>query len=147
DYFPIGVAVSPNSFKGLEDSIIIHEFNSLTPENAMKMGPIHPRESDYNWKDADSIVSFAQHHHMKIRGHNLCWHAQTPEWLFKDKQGNQVTKEILLQRLKDHITRDVSRYKGRVYAWDVVNEAISDDSSEFLRNSQWTRICGDEFIQ
>ncbi len=112
----------------------------------MKMGPIHPEEGRYNWKDADAIVNFATSHGLKIRGHNLCWHQQTPAWLFKDAGGQEVTKAVLLQRLKDHITTVVNRYKGRIYAWDVVNEAIADDSTQFLRNSPWYRICGDEFI-
>ena len=112
----------------------------------MKMGPIHPRENVYNWRDADSIVNFAQKHGLRVRGHNLCWHEQAPDWMFKDVQGNQVTKEVLLKRLKDHITTVVNRYKGKIYAWDVVNEAIDDDSRNFLRNSQWYQICGEDFI-
>ncbi|HXB96134.1 MAG TPA: endo-1,4-beta-xylanase, partial [Puia sp.] len=146
DYFPIGVAVSPRSLTGPDTTLILRQFNSLTPENAMKMGPIHPEEGRYNWKDADAIVDFAQRHGLRVRGHNLCWHEQTPPWLFKDAKGDTVTKAVLLQRLKDHITAVVQRYKGKIYAWDVVNEAIDDDSSKFLRNSAWYRICGDEFI-
>jgi endo-1,4-beta-xylanase len=148
DFFPIGVAVSPRSINGPDSTLILQQFNSLTPENAMKMGPIHPEENRYNWKDADAIVAFAQAHGLRVRGHNLCWHEQTPRWIFKDSTGAQVTKEVLLQRLKDHITAVVSRYKGKVYAWDVVNEAIADDSdsTKFLRNSPWYTICGDEFI-
>lgn len=146
NYFPIGVAVAPRSLQGAEANLIVSQFNSITPENAMKMGPIHPREDFYNWRDADSIVNFAQKHGIRVRGHNLCWHQQTPNWFFKDAQGNQVTKEVLLQRLKDHITTVVNRYKGKIYAWDVVNEAIDDDSTRFLRNSLWYKICGDDFI-
>jgi endo-1,4-beta-xylanase len=112
----------------------------------MKMGPIHPKEDVYNWKDADAIVAFAERHGMRIRGHNLCWHEQTPAWLFKDARGNEVSKDTLLRRLKDHITAVVSRYKGKIYAWDVVNEAVADDSTQFLRNSEWYRICGSDFI-
>jgi GH35 family endo-1,4-beta-xylanase len=146
NYFPIGVAVSPRSLSGPDSALILRQFNSLTAENAMKMGPIHPREDYYYWKDADAIVDFAQRHGLKVRGHNLCWHEQTPAWLFRDSSGNEVTKEVLLQRLKDHITAVVSRYKGKIYAWDVVNEAVADDSAGFLRNSPWLRICGPEFI-
>lgn len=146
-YFPMGVAVSPMSLKGEDSALILREFNSITPENAMKMGPIHPEENRYNWKDADAIVDFAQRHNLKVRGHNLCWHEQTPGWMFKDQAGNKVSKEVLLKRLEDHINAVVSRYKGRIYAWDVVNEAIDDDSSNFLRNSPWYEICGDEFIE
>lgn len=146
-YFPIGVAVSPGDLKNpAEEALILKQFNSLTPENAMKMGPIHPEENRYNWKDADAIVDFAVAHGLKVRGHNLCWHEQTPKWLFKDSAGRLVSREVLLKRLKDHITTVVSRYKGKVYAWDVVNEAIDDDSTKFLRNSLWYQICGEDFI-
>jgi endo-1,4-beta-xylanase len=147
NYFPIGVAVSARDLKDPQEvKLILSQFNSLTPENAMKMGPIHPEENRYNWRDADSIVAFAQKHGLRVRGHNLCWHEQTPAWLFKDANGKLVTKEVLLKRLKDHITTVVNRYKGKIYAWDVVNEAIDDDSTKFLRNSLWYQICGDDFI-
>lgn len=146
DYFPMGVAVNTKTLRGDEAVLLLKEFNSITPENAMKMGPIHPREDYYNWKDADSIVNFAQKHGLKVRGHNLCWHEQAPDWMFKDEQGNLVSKEVLLKRLKDHITTVVSRYKGKIYAWDVVNEVIDDSDNKFLRNSLWYQICGEDFI-
>lgn len=146
NYFPIGVAVSPWALKTDEAELIKQQFNSLTPENAMKMGPIHPQENVYNWSGADSIVAFAQRNNMRVRGHNLVWHNQAPKWMFVDNQGNTVSKEVLLKRLKDHIFAVVSRYKGKLYAWDVVNEAISDKPDEYLRPSQWLQICGEEFI-
>ncbi len=145
-YFTIGVAVSPRALQTDEAGLIVKEFNSITPENAMKMGPIHPRENEYYWKDADSIAAFARRNHIRIRGHNLCWHSQAPRWIFTNATGDTVSKEILLQRLKDHITTVVNRYKGTIYAWDVVNEAISDKPDEYLRNSPWLRICGEEYI-
>lgn len=146
-YFPVGVAVAPWDLKNpAESSFILQQFNSLTPENCMKMGPIHPKENEYNWKDADSILAFAQKNHLRIRGHNLCWHQQIPEWFFKDANGNEVTKEVLLQRLKEHISTVMKRYKGKIYAWDVVNEAISDKPDEYLRNSLWYKICGEDYI-
>lgn len=146
NYFPIGVAVGPRNLSGDDAQLILQQFNSLTPENAMKMGPIHPEENTYYWRDADSIVNFAQRHNLRVRGHNLSWHNQTPRWMFTDNNGKTVSKEVLLQRLKDHITTVVSRYKGKLYAWDVVNEAISDKPDEYLRNSEWLKICGEEYI-
>jgi endo-1,4-beta-xylanase len=146
DHFPIGVAVSPRSLEGEEGKFILKHFNSLTPENAMKPGPIHPSEDKYYWDDADKIVAFAQSHNLKLRGHTLLWHQQIGDWFFKDTSGNLVTKEILLKRLEQHITTVVSRYKGKIYAWDVVNEAIDDDPKNFLRNSLWYQICGEDFI-
>ena len=125
DYFILGVAVSARSLKTDEAGLILQQFSSMTPENAMKMGPIHPKESEYYWKDADSIAAFAKRNNLKLRGHTLCWHNQTPGWFFTDSAtGKPVTKEVLLQRLKEHITTVVSRYKGTIYAWDVVNEAL-----------------------
>ncbi len=146
DYFTFGVAVSPKALKTDEAKLILQQFSSMTPENAMKMGPIHPKENEYFWADADSIVAFAKRNNMKLRGHALCWHNQVPDWLFTDAKGKQVTKAVLLQRLKDHITSVVSRYKGTIYAWDVVNEAIADEKDQYFRNSLFYQICGEEFI-
>ncbi|MGY4385541.1 endo-1,4-beta-xylanase [Pedobacter sp. UYP24] len=147
NYFPIGVAVTPGQLKdSAQRALILKNFNSITAENAMKMGPIHPEEDRYNWRDADSIVAFAVKNGLKVRGHNLCWHTQAPRWMFKDQAGNTVTKEVLLERLKAHIFAVVGRYKGKIYAWDVVNEAISDNPRELLRNSLWYQICGEDYI-
>lgn len=146
EYFTIGVAVSPQALKTDEAGLILQNFNSMTPENAMKMDHIHPRPDRYNWAGGDAIAAFAKRNNMKLRGHTLCWHNQTPNWFFKDSTENLVSKEILLQRMKDHITAVVSRYKGTVYAWDVVNEAISDKADEYFRPSLYYRICGEEFV-
>lgn len=145
-YFPIGVAVRPSNLRGDEAKLVLQQFNSLTAENAMKMAPIHPEPNRYAWSNADSIVAFAQQNGLRMRGHCLCWHNQTPQWFFKDSTGKNVSKEVLLQRLKDHITTVVSRYKGKLYAWDVVNEAISDKPDEYLRPSIWYQICGEDYI-
>lgn len=145
DYFAIGVAVSPRALTTDEAGLIKKHFNSLTAENAMKSQPIQPRENEFFWKDADSIAAFAQRNNMKMRGHTLVWHNQAPKWFFEDN-GKPVGKEKLLERLRTHIHTVVGRYKGKVYAWDVVNEAISDNPNEFLRNSKWLEICGEEYI-
>ncbi len=144
--FPVGVAVGPRDLSGETAGFILQHFNSLTPENAMKMGPIHPRKNQYFWRDADSIVNFAQRNGLRVRGHNLCWHEQTPSWIFTNGDGTEVTKEELLSRLRDHIFTVVKRYQGKIYVWDVVNEAVDDDSTKFLRNSKWYQICGEDFI-
>jgi endo-1,4-beta-xylanase len=150
NYFPIGVAANIFALHGADSALIIKEFNSITPENDMKMGPIHPSENVYNWKNADAIVDFAVKHHIKIRGHNLCWHAQEASWMFTGPDGKPVTKELLLKRLKDHIFAVAGRYKGKIYAWDVVNEAIddSDDTTKIYRASNWYKVCdGPDFIE
>jgi endo-1,4-beta-xylanase len=145
-YFPIGVAVSAESIKGEEGKFILQHFNSLTAENAMKMAAIHPLQNRYNWKDADSIVAFAVKNKLKVRGHTLCWHEQNPQWLFKHQDGSTVSRDTLLARLKDHIFKVVNRYKGKIYAWDVVNEAIDDDGNKFLRNTEWLQLIGEDYI-
>ncbi|TDH23467.1 endo-1,4-beta-xylanase [Segetibacter sp. 3557_3] len=146
NYFTMGVAVSPRELRTDAAKLVAEHFASVTPENAMKMGPIHPRENEYFWSDADTIVAFAKKNKMKVRGHTLVWHAQTPNWLFTGANGDTVSKQLLLQRMKDHITTVVNRYKGSIYAWDVVNEAIDDNNQLYLRNTAWYRICGEEFI-
>lgn len=145
DYFPIGVAISPQDLMREEATLITAQFNSITAENAMKMSSLQPQENRFFWRDADAIVNFAEQNNMKIRGHTLCWHTQAPSWMFKDSIGEDVSKEVLLERLKTHIHTIVSRYKGKIYAWDVVNEVIADDSS-FLRKTKWSDITGEDFI-
>jgi len=146
DYFPIGVAVAPSSLSGTSSVLILKNFNSLTAEDVMKPGLIHPEEKRFYWDNADKIVNFAQTNGLKMRGHTLVWHKQTPSWMFKDAAGNTVSKEVLLARLKEHITQAVTRYKGKVYAWDVVNEALDDNDSKFYRETNWYKICGEEYI-
>jgi endo-1,4-beta-xylanase len=146
-FFPIGVSVSPTELKSEEADLVLKEFNSITPVNAMKMKPIHPEENAYYWRDADSIVAFAKRNGLKMRGHVLVWHQEMPDWLLKDSAtGKAATKEQVLQRIKQHITTVVNRYKGSIYAWDVVNEVISDDKNEFYRPSELYKLCGEDFI-
>jgi endo-1,4-beta-xylanase len=147
-YFPIGVAVNPRMVQpGPDADLIKAQFNSLTPENAMKMGPIHPEENRYFWKDADAIMAFAEQNKLKVRGHTLCWHNQTPRWFFTDSTGKQVSREVLLARMKKHISEVVGRYKGKIYAWDVVNEAVPDGGTDIYRKSKFYEIIGDDYIE
>ena len=73
--------------------IIIQQFNSISPENVMKWEVIHPRPDAYDFTLADKYVEFGLKNHMFIVGHNLCWHAQTPAWVFKDEKGNPLTRD------------------------------------------------------
>lgn len=91
------------------------------------------------------MVAFALANKLKVRGHALCWHEQTPAWLFKDGD-RVVSKDSLLNRLRDHIHTVVKRYKGKIYAWDVVNEAVDDNPANLLRPSEWLKICGEDYI-
>lgn len=145
DYFYMGAAISPAFLNNSEKvKLIKRHFNSLTTDNAMKWSSLQPTEGNFNFTDADAIVAFAQANGMKIRGHCLCWHNQVPAWVFMD--GDAVaSRELVLQRLRTHITTVMTHFKGKVYAWDVVNEAI-DDGSATYRASQWYNICGEDYI-
>ena len=153
-YFMIGVAVNKhNVAEPAQAALIRREFNSMTAENDMKPGMVHPAEGVWNWGAADSIADFARQNGIKLRGHCLCWHSQFADWMFKDHKGRPVKKEVFYQRLREHIHTVVSRYKDVVYCWDVVNEAIADQPfgwpghpANLYRESQHWKLCGDEFI-
>src|SRR5579863_6746285 len=145
--FLIGAAINTQQITGVDtlgDAIITQQFDSISPENVMKWEVIHPRPDTYDFALADKYVEFGVKNHMFIVGHNLCWHSQTPGWVFKDDKGDPISREALLERLHDHITKVVGRYKGRIGSWDVVNEALNEDGS--LRQSSWEKIIGDNYL-
>ena len=154
DYFTIGVAVNQRNVTNSDQmDLIKKEFNSITAENDMKPGEIHPQEGVWNWEKADRIANFCRENGIKLRGHCLCWHSQFADWMFTDKKGKPVKKEVFYERLREHIHAVVSRYKDIVYAWDVVNEAMADDGRSWpgreqspYRQSRHFQLCGDEFI-
>jgi endo-1,4-beta-xylanase len=145
--FYIGVAINADQITGKDtrgDAIITTQFDSITPENGLKWEMIHPRPHAYDFTLADKYVEFGLKNHMFIVGHTLCWHSQTPDWVFKDEKGNPITREALLRRLHDHIQTVVGRYKGKIDSWDVVNEALNEDGT--LRQSPWMKIIGEDYI-
>jgi endo-1,4-beta-xylanase len=145
--FAVGAAMNNDQITGKDvsdDAIIIQQFNSISPENVMKWEVIHPLPDDYDFTLADKYVEFGLKNHMFIVGHTLCWHSQTPAWVFKDENGNSLTRDALLHRLHDHIQTVVGRYKGKIDSWDVVNEALNEDGT--LRQSQWMKIIGEDYI-
>ena len=154
DYFTIGVAVNQRNVTNSDQmDLIKKEFNSITAENDMKPGEIHPQEGVWNWEKADRIANFCRENGIKLRGHCLCWHSQFADWMFTDKKGKPVKKEVFYERLREHIHAVVNRYKDIVYAWDVVNEAMADDGRSWpgreqspYRQSRHFQLCGDEFI-
>jgi endo-1,4-beta-xylanase len=147
DLFPIGAAVNPRLITESDSALLIEQFNSITAENCMKPEVVHPSENQWDWSKADKLVEFAGRNGMKMRGHCLVWHQQTPDWFFLDGD-KPASKELVLQRMKDHIFTIMNRYKGKIYCWDVVNEAVADDSTIIYREkgSKWFQIAGEEFI-
>ncbi|MBN2426243.1 MAG: endo-1,4-beta-xylanase [Calditrichaceae bacterium] len=148
DLFLIGTALNYSQLKGDDPEsmkIIKQHFNSITAENSMKWEQIHPGPEKYEFKLADSLVAIGARNNMAIIGHTLIWHAQTPDWVFNDDSGNELDRDKLLHRMKEYIFTVVGRYKGKVFGWDVVNEAFEDNGS--LRKSKWLKIIGEDYIQ
>src|SRR5215813_4062842 len=115
---------------------LAREYNALTAENAMKFEPLRPTRSRFAFADADKILDFAVAHGMKLRGHTLVWHDALPRWLV---DGNFSSDEVSAI-LREHIETVIGHYRGRVYAWDVVNEAI--DNQGGLRQTFWSNMLG-----
>ena len=153
-YFTVGVALNQRNVSDEnQKALVLKEFNSVTAENDMKPGEIHPKEGVWNWERADKIADFCRQNGIKMRGHCLCWHSQFADWMFTDSKGKPVKKEVFYERLREHIHAVVNRYKDIVYAWDVVNEAMADDGRGWpgreispYRQSTAFKLCGDEFI-
>jgi endo-1,4-beta-xylanase len=147
--FMIGVALNQRQFTEQDTNgaaLVKRQFNSISPENVMKWESIHPRpgRDGYDFAQADCYVEFGEKNGMFIVGHTLVWHSQTPRWVFQGEGTNAASREVLLERMREHIHTVVGRYKGRIKAWDVVNEALSEDGS--LRRSPWYRIIGEDYI-
>jgi endo-1,4-beta-xylanase len=147
DHFEIGFAARQSFW--LDEPLLAH-FNTVTPENMMKWEAIHPRLGVYTFGNADYLVKYAEDNGMNVVGHTLVWHSQTPDWVFTDENGNDLSREELLARMEDHIKTVVGRYKGRIKGWDVVNEAVEQNpvtGKWELRDSKWKQIIGDDFIE
>nr|AEF56865.1 putative glycosyl hydrolase [synthetic construct] len=126
--------------------ILLEHFNSITAENCMKPASLHPRENEYAFRTADQVADFAARNKKKLRGHTLVWHNQTPDWFFQNGD-EPAGREQLLARMADHIATVVGHYKSLAYAWDVVNEAISDDDKgPILRGSAWHNLAGEDYV-
>ncbi len=147
DYFKIGAAVTVNDLVRLHGELLKKHFNSLTAENAMKFGEIHPSEDRFDFEKADKMMEFAKSNHLKMRGHTFVWHNQTSDWIFLDTNGKEASKELVIDRLRKHVEVICNRYKDIVYTWDVVNEAIEDKTGEQYRDTKWRRILGEDYIK
>ena len=147
DRFLIGTALNAPQILGLDTAgiaVVRRHFNAIVAENCMKCEEIHPEEDRYDFELADRFVAFGEQHGMTVTGHCLIWHSQLAPWFCVDEAGNDVSPEVLKQRMHDHIATVVGRYKGRIRGWDVVNEAIVEDGS--YRKSKFYEILGEEFI-
>lgn len=124
--------------------VIISNFNYVVAENCMKCEVIHPQEGVYDFTLADQFVDKARAAGMKVLGHCLIWHSQCAPWFHYDKDGKLVSPDVLRKRMREHIYTIVNHFRGRVDAWDVVNEAFEDDGT--LRKSLFYQILGEDYI-
>ncbi len=148
DIFYIGTALSEEQILGEDEAaieVVKSNFNSITAENIMKSEVMQPIEGEFDFTLSDKFVEFGEQNDMQIIGHTLIWHSQAPDWFFVDENGDDVSPEVLTQRMRSHILTIAGRYKGRIHGWDVVNEAIEDDGS--WRKSKFYEILGEDFIR
>jgi endo-1,4-beta-xylanase len=146
--FYMGAALNASQIFGKDTAslkILDKHFNSIVAENCMKSMNIQPKEGEFNFKLADAYVDYGLKNNMYIVGHCLVWHSQAPRWFFVDEEGNDVSREVMIERMKTHIFTVVERYKGKIDAWDVVNEAFEDDGS--WRKTKFYEIIGEDFFK
>lgn len=146
DYFKVGACINPWVFEnesGDDFKSIVKQFNTFVLENQTKPDHIHPSEDRYNFEATDAFVEFGEKYDLTLRGHTLVWHSQCPDWFFykSGNSGEKATAEQLMKRIDEHVTTIVTRYKGKIDTWDVVNEVMEDGGG--LRVSDWLLIVGD----
>ena len=150
-HIDLGAAVSAGALHDdkLYRKWLASEFNLLSTENALKFGPLRPTRDSYDFRDADAIVNFGERHGQRVRGHTLVWKRQLPKWLVE----GTFSRAALTAILREHIQTVVGRYRGRVYAWDVVNEVLADRVPErpapdsVLRPTLWLKGMGPQYIE
>jgi endo-1,4-beta-xylanase len=136
-----GGALDPDDFDERPYlKLATEQLTSVTPENAMKWESVEPVRGEFNWKRADELVAFAKAHGQKVRGHTLVWHSQLPRWLTTGSFEPGELKDLMVA----HIATEAGRYRGEIYAWDVVNEAFNDDGS--WRPSIWHDAMGPDYV-
>lgn len=145
----VGTAVKASALADDADyrTTLLRHFTVVTPENEMKWKAICPVPGEYRFSQADSIVTFAQKNGLAVRGHTLVWNSDqhSPAWLLKLPEN----RETALRVMRDFMQRVMTRYRGRVRDWDVVNEAIANDSrpgAPLYVNGYWLRAMGEDYI-
>jgi endo-1,4-beta-xylanase len=161
DHFMIGTiyhgAILGNDNQNLnqkkEFEITNREFNAITAENCMKPMYLIDDNGAYDFEESDAFVTYAQSNGLTIIGHTLVWKNSAPDWFFKGDDGKVVSRDVLIQRLEAYIEKVVTRYKGKIAYWDVVNEAVdvfkTKDGKKYakLKSTPWHDIIGDDYIK
>src|SRR5215469_6253872 len=149
--FLVGFAALQSDLSGPHGQLAALHYNSVTPGNDLKWSVTEPTEGNFNFVPGDNILTFAEGHGIKMRGHTFVWHQQVPNWVFQDANGvdmstepfSQANKQLLLSRLQNHINALINHYQGNIYVWDVVNEAIDESQPNGFRRTKWYQITVD----
>lgn len=144
----IGTAVIPTDLDTPgNNSVLAEQFSVVTPGNAMKWGSVEAERGVFDWSDADTLVAYAERHGQLVRGHTLLWHNQLPVWLTAGVANGTIGSTSLAVLLKQHIFTEVTRYRGRIWQWDVANEFFLDaDPSGINPDDFWISNLGPEII-
>ena len=140
--FTIGTALNTAQIEERDTGaarLVPQQFNTATPENIMKAEIIHPEWNRYNFDMADKLVAYAKKNGMMVNAHTLIWHSQLPPFMRRMKNADSVR-----QYMTNHIQTVAARYDGKVYSWDVVNEALNEDGT--MRKSVFLDNLGDNFV-
>ncbi|HWG03284.1 MAG TPA: endo-1,4-beta-xylanase [Trebonia sp.] len=128
-------------------AIASSQFSVVTPGNAMKWQIVEPEQGVYDWSQADQLVAFAKTNGQLVRGHTLVWHNQLPDWLTTGVANGSISTAKLWDLLRSHIITEVSRYRGRIWQWDVCNEFFTDSSPSQLDPANfWIAALGPDVI-
>jgi endo-1,4-beta-xylanase len=142
DDFLIGTALNTRQIEERDSTagvLILQHFNAITPENIMKAEEIHISWDQYNFDLADKLVAYGNKYDIKINGHTLIWHSQLPAFMRRMKDADSVK-----QFFTSHINTVAARYDGKVFSWDVVNEALNEDGT--MRKSVFLDKLGPDFV-
>jgi endo-1,4-beta-xylanase len=145
--FLLGAALNDAQIAGQDPAaleIVRRHFSTISPENALKWDAVHPEPDRFEFAAADRYVALGAKRGLFVVGHVLVWHEQTPSWVFEGAPGATLDPKLLLSRLRAHVRSVVGRYRGRVQAWDVVNEAFEDDGT--WRKTPWYATLGEEYV-
>ncbi|MDQ8200599.1 endo-1,4-beta-xylanase [Pelagicoccus enzymogenes] len=146
--FLIGGTLSNSMLQDPSDpgyAIVEKHFNSLSPENCMKWGNMNPSPEVSNYDLIDSFTEYGASNNQALVGHTLFWHSQTPEWVYQDEAGKDLTRDALLARMRERATLMAEKWGDHILYWDVVNESIMSDGS--WRQSKYQQIIGDDFTE
>ena len=132
DAFMMGCAIDREIYYEKDEkavALMLEQFNAVSVERDMKPEMIHPTPDKWTFENADRYVRFATEHHLAPLGHTLLWHNQTPDWFWFREDGKAKSRKWIIENMEKYVETVTSRYAGKIYAWDVINELVEEDGS------------------